>query len=145
MIWKQILLIILAGVTLTNSMNAEDKKSKNQVKNMKPFPTEICELKTKQDLLEKCVGKRVKIKGTIAKTILDPDVKYPDLSSIGGYINQYHIDTSLGQLGLISQKPIECIQEVVVEGILHVLSPDTNIEKATSQKPYIQVLMLNCK
>lgn len=140
---KTILLAFLFIATLLgNNMAAENNKK--QAGNMKPFPTEAHELKTKEDL-EKYVGERVKTKGTMAKTVLHPDLKYPDLSSMGGYVNQYNIDTTLGQVGLISQKTIGCKKDIEVEGILRfTLLEEKNIEK-TSNVAYIQVLSFKCE
>ena len=52
MISKQLLLIFLVGIILKTNMVA-DNKNKSQAGQMKPFPTEICEIKTKEDLFSK--------------------------------------------------------------------------------------------
>lgn len=142
MISKQLLLIFLVGIILKTNMVA-DNKNKSQAGQMKPFPTEICEIKTKEDLFSKCVGKRIKVKGTMAKTVLYPKETYPDVSSVGGYTNKAHIDTEWGQLGLISQKAINCQESIEVEGILRItpLFDEENKRKHL----YIQVLSFNCK
>lgn len=144
---KKFLLLVLIGALSHTNMSADDKKNRNQDKNMKPFPTEICEAKTKEEFLEKCVGKRVQLKGTIAKTILHPDATYPDVSSIGGYTNQIHIDTEWGQVALISQKPIKCQEEakVEVEGILRIAPLFNKNSKNANKSPYVQVLAFECK
>lgn len=138
MVKNIIFLILLIGVFQTN-MPAQNNKTGN----MKPFPEEICEINAKEDLLGKCVGNRVKLTGTMAKTILEPDLHYPDISSVGGYYHTNHIDTEWGQIGLISQKPIKCKKTIEVEGILRRTSLMDNKEK--NDKPYIQVLLFNCK
>lgn len=142
MFGKYLLLILLIGIVLETNMVA-DNKNKPQAGQMKPFPTEICEIKAKEDLFSKCVGKRVKVKGTIAKTVLHPKQTYPDVSSVGGYINKAHIDTEWGQIALISQKLISCKESIELEGILRItpLFDEENKEK----HPYIQVLNFNCK
>lgn len=138
-----LLALLTLGVILNMSVN--DKDIQKQSGDIRPFPREICEVKTKEDLLEKCVGKRVKINGIMAKIILkNPKVTYPDVSSMGGYINETHIDTELGQLGLISQKPIKCQESVEIEGILRVTSLIGDDEK-NSKTPYVQVLSFHCK
>jgi hypothetical protein len=146
MIGRKVLLISLLGVILESSMSAEDNKGKKQAGTVKPFPIEICEAETKRDFLGKCVGKRVKISGTIANSILkDPNLKYPDASSMGGYTNQRHIDTQWGQLGLISKKPIKCEETIEVNGILHISYLAGEYENFNSKSPYIQVLAFYCK
>lgn len=139
---KTLLLILLTAIILETNMVANNK-NKPQAGQMKPFATEVCEIKTKEDLFSKCVGKRVKIKGTIAKTVLHPKQTYPDISSVGGYINKAHIDTEWGQIALISQKTISCKEAIELEGILRItpLFDEENKEK----HPYIQALSFNCK
>jgi len=143
---KVLVILLIIGVILETSMAVENKNSKKQAGTIKPFPTEICEVKTKEDLLEKCVGKRVKINGTMAKTILKhPNLTYPDISSMGGYTSENHIDTQWGQLGLISQKPIKCQETVEIEGILRVTSLADEAGKDNYKVPYVQVLVFQCK
>jgi hypothetical protein len=143
---RKILLVLLLGAILENSMSAEDNKGNKQEGTMKSFPTETCEADTKRDLLGKCVGKMVKTSGTMSKPILhDPNLKYPDISSMGGYSSQHHINTKWGRLGLISKKPIKCEETIEVKGILRISYLAGEYEKNTPKNPYIQVIGFHCK
>lgn len=145
----KVVALLLMGVILISGMSNHDQqnnKPHNKPGPMQPFPTEICTAKTKAELAEKCEGKRVKFIGKMAQTIIaQPHLNYPDLSSAGGYINQSHIDTDLGQIVLISQKPIKCSTDIEVEGILRFAILKDSLDKKSYQDPYLQVLKVNCK
>jgi hypothetical protein len=144
MLGKMALVLLMMSVTCELSRSAEGDKINAPIRLKTALPTEICKVATNEDLRDKCVGKRVRIEGTVAQFVLNRDLHYPDVSSAGGYINQNHIDTQWGQLGYISKQFIQCKEKIEVEGVLRVISLFDDA-KGNDNSPYIQALIVDCK
>jgi hypothetical protein len=61
-----------------------------------------CTVKSRLDLSKNCQGKTVQLSGTLGIGTAHPVMTTPDLP------NQNYLDTNLGQIVLLTQKPINC-------------------------------------
>jgi hypothetical protein len=75
--------------------------------------TSLCVIKTNTDLTKNCQGKKVQLKGTIAKLV----TAHPDMTT-PSYRFQNYLDTAFGQVVLISAKNISCQKKLEVTGKL---------------------------
>jgi hypothetical protein len=64
--------------------------------------TAMCTVKTRLDLSKNCQGKTVQLSGALGIGTAHPVMTTPDLP------HQNYLDTSLGQIVLLTQKPINC-------------------------------------